>query len=307
MKRKFILFLSCLFSFLAFAQVEDENKTVSIDWKEDSTEITTINDIIKVQQQLTSRSDTEKHFSSVWGRRGYFNFSYNNTKLSPKGTIETGVPDINGGVVPDFKSDWGASIQYGRSYRLHKKPIANVALFNIDYTGIDFNVNHFKAEGDGPYFYDSSKKFTKDNNSYYYTPWNMEKYEANYGMSLGPSLTVAPFNLTNSKALHFIKFNVFFHIGYHVSVLYMPNDKKADANTDENDEDHKAMESNLKLDWGHGLITSFGFNVSWKAIGIGYEMRNGNIKYKAANTGDFGKNEYEFKSATNRVYLQIRM
>lgn len=301
MKRKFVLFLSCFFSFVAFAQVE-EDKTVSIDWKEDSTEITTINDIIMVQQQLTSRSDTEKHFSSVWGRRGYFNFSYNNTKLSPKSSILTEF----GTNVPDFKSDWGVSIQYGKSYRLHKKPIANVALFNIDYTGIDFNVNHFKAEGDGK-LYDSSKKFTKDKDTYYYTPWNMEKYEANYGMSLGPSLTLAPFNLTNSKALHYLKFNVFFHVGYHVSVLYMKNNKDADANTDTTSEDFKNMESNLKLDWGHGLITSLGFNVSWKAIGIGYEMRNGNIKYKAANTGDFGKDEYEFKSATNRVYLQIRM
>ena len=303
MKRKFILFLSCIFSIVAFAQVEDENKTVSVDWKEDSTEITTINDIIKVQQQLTSRSDTEKHFASVWGRRGYFNFSYNNTTLKPKSDIPTGVPELNNGLVPNFKSDWGVSIQYGRSYRLHKKPIGNVATFNIDYTGIDLNVNHFKAEGDGKNLYDSSNK----NGEYFFIPWNMEKYEADYGMSLGPSLTLAPFNLLNSKGLHFIKFNVFFHVGYHVSVLYMPNDKKADINTDTNSEEFKSMESNLKLDWGHGMMTSFGFNVSWKAIGVGYEHRNGSLKYKPMNTGDFGKDSYDFKSITNRIYLQIRM
>lgn len=302
MKRKFILFLSCLFSLAVFSQVEKDDKTVNIDWNEDSTEITTINDIIKVQQQLTSRSDEEQHFSNVWGRRGFFNFSYNTTTLSPKNSITTEV-----GTVPDFKSDWGASIQYGRSYRLHKKPIANVALFNIDYTGIDLNINHFKAEGNGKGLYDSSKTFADGGENYYYTPWNMEKYEANYGMSIGPSLTLAPFNLTSTKALHFLKFNVFFHVGYHISFLYMPNDKEADINTDKSSKEYETMESNLKLDWGHGMITSFGFNVSWKAIGVGYEHRNGNMKYKSVNTGDFSKKEFDFKSATNRIYLQIRM
>lgn len=302
MKRKITLLLSCVFSIVAFAQIEQDNKTVNIDWKEDSTEITTINDIIKVQQQLTSRSDEEQHFTSVWGRRGFFNFSYNTTTLSPKNTITTEV-----GTVPNFKSDWGISIQYGRSYRLHKKPITNVALFNIDYTGIDLNVNHFKAEGNGKGLYDSSQTFTEGGNNYYYTPWNMEKFEANYGMSLGPSLTLAPFNLTSNKALHFLKINVFFHVGYHVSFLYMPNDKEADINTDKNSEGYETMGSNLKLDWGHGVITSFGFNVSWKVIGVGYEHRNGNMKYKSINTGDFSKKEFDFKSATNRIYLQIRM
>lgn len=306
MKRKITLLLSCVFSIVAFAQIEQDNKTVSIDWKEDSTEITTINDIIKVQQQLTSRSDEERHFSSVWGRRGYFNFSYNSTKLSPKGNIQTADPSISGGV-PEFKSDWGVSIQYGRSYRLHKKPIGNIALFNIDYTGIDLNVNHFKAEGNGKELYNSNNTFNDNGDSYYYTPWNMEKYEANYGMTLGPSLTLAPFNLTNSKGLHYLKFNIFFHVGYHVSFIYMPNDKEADVNTDTTSEGYEKMRNNLKLDWGHGMITSFGFNVSWKAIGIGYELRNGNMKYKSINTGDFSKKENEFKSTTSRIYLQIRM
>ena len=144
MKRKFIFIMTCLFSTAVFAQVENEDDKVSIDWSEDTTEITTIKDIIKVQQQVTSRNATEQHFADVWGRRGYFNFSYNNTKLTPK---DNNYPNGQGGFVSEMKSDWGASIQYGRCYRLHKKPIANVATFNIDYTGIDLNVNHFKAEG----------------------------------------------------------------------------------------------------------------------------------------------------------------
>lgn len=306
MKRKLIFILTCLLSTAVFAQVENDDNKVVIDWSEDSTDITTIQDIIKVQQQVTNRNVTEQHFADVWGRRGYFNFSYNTTKLSPKGNYPNG---LDNGFVGELKSNWGASIQYGRSYRLHKKPISNVALFNIDYTGIDLNVNHFEAIGNGTYKYNSSIKQTikedgKDN-EYYNLPWNMEKYEVNYGMTLGPSLTLAPFNLLSGNGLHYIKFNVFYHIGYNISMIYSPNDKKLDEN--QSGEDFQAMESNLKMAWGHGMMQSFGFNISWKAIGIGFEHRSSTIKYKAMNTKDFGKNEYEFSSATNRISLQIRM
>lgn len=306
MKRKLIFILTCLLSTGVFAQVENDDNKVVIDWSEDSTDITTIQDIIKVQQQVTNRNVTEQHFADVWGRRGYFNFSYNTTKLSPKGNYPNG---LDNSPVGELKSNWGASIQYGRSYRLHKKPIGNVALFNIDYTGIDLNVNHFEAIGNGTYKYNSSIKQTikedgKDN-EYYNLPWNMEKYEVNYGMTLGPSLTLAPFNLLSGNGLHYIKFNIFYHIGYNISMIYSPNDKKLDEN--QSGEDFQAMESNLKMAWGHGMMQSFGFNISWKAIGIGFEHRSSTIKYKAVNTKDFGKNEYEFSSATNRISLQIRM
>jgi hypothetical protein len=306
MKRKLILILTCLLSTAVFAQVENDDNKVVIDWSEDSTDITTIQDIIKVQQQVTNRNVTEQHFADVWGRRGYFNFSYNTTKLSPKGDYPNG---LDNGLVGELKSNWGASIQYGRSYRLHKKPISNVALFNIDYTGIDLNVNHFEAIGNGTYKYNSSIKHTEKedgkDSKYYNLPWNMEKYEVNYGMTLGPSLTLAPFNLLSGNGLHYIKFNVFYHIGYNISMIYSPNDKKLDEN--QSGEDFQAMESNLKMAWGHGMMQSFGFNISWKAIGIGFEHRSSTIKYKAVNTKDFGKNEYEFSSATNRISLQIRM
>lgn len=306
MKRRIIFILTCLLSTAVFAQVENDDNKVVIDWTEDSTDITTIQDIIKVQQQVTNRNVTEQHFADVWGRRGYFNFSYNTTKLSPKGDYPNG---LDNRLVGELKSNWGASIQYGRSYRLHKKPIGNVALFNIDYTGIDLNVNHFEAIGNGTYKYNSSIKHTEKedgkDSEYYDLPWNMEKYEVNYGMTLGPSLTLAPFNLLSGNGLHYIKFNVFYHIGYNISMIYSPNDKKLDEN--QSGEDFQAMESNLKMAWGHGMMQSFGFNISWKAIGIGFEHRSSTIKYKAMNTKDFGKNEYEFSSATNRISLQIRM
>ena len=147
---------------------------------------------------------------------------------------------------------------------------------------------------------------------YYYTPWNLEKYELNYGMALGPSLTMAPFTMLNAKGLHYVKLNVYYHIGYHASMLMMLKNDLADKNREDADADnYKSTDhekaNTLKLDWGHGLISSFGFNVTWKFIGIGYEHRSGSVRYQSVATSDYGSERYKFKTSTSRVYLQFRM
>lgn len=308
MKKKIAVFVVCTFVSGSFAQNVFENEQQkNIDWTEDSTEITTVDDIIKIQQEVSLRNSDVNHFKKVWERRGYFNISFLNTKLEPQTEMETG---LDNGIVPDFKSDWGVSLQLGRSYRLHKKPIANILQFAIDYDFIDLCVNHFKAE-DGEFLYNSSNRYVTtdedgDVSTYYYVPWNLEKYEANYAMALGPSVTVAPFTYLSCRPLHFLRLHLYYHIGYHVSFLLMKDKKSADKNQSK-DEFYNTMSDNTKAEWGHGLTHSIGFGLSWKFIGIGYEHRSAKLKYKSINTKEFGKDEHEFKASTNRIYLQIRM
>ncbi len=306
MKKKLTLSLACLLAISVYGQdINNQDLLNNVNWKEDSTEITTIDDIVKMQQDVTNKKFKASHYREVWSRKGYFNIGYNTTTLTPDEDIATGVGE---GLVPDFKSSWGISIQAGRSYALHKTPIANILQFNMDFSYIDLNVNHFKQEGDGKNLYDS-KLLDRDGN--FYTPWNLEKYDFNIGMAVGPSVSVAPFTATSVAALHHVKFNAFFHVGYHASLLWMMNDSNADANQETEDyilkEMHKMMGDNLKLDLGHGLITSFGFSVNWKFIGVGYEHRSGALKYKSLSTKDFGSDTYKFKSSTNRIFIQFRM
>ena len=97
----------------------------------------------------------------------------------------------------------------------------------------------------------------------------------------------------------------------------MLNDEEADSNPYRNMGDDPAeiiaverfekMKDNLKLDLGHGLITSFGFSVTWKFIGLGYEHRSGSLEYKSLSKNDFSNEKYKFKSSTNRVFIQFRM
>lgn len=314
MKKKLIFSITCLIAICAYGQdVNEPNLPMTFNWQEDTTEVTTINDIIRMQQDVTNKKFAESHYRDVWSRKGYFNISYNSTTLTPDQSIPTGV---GGNVVPEFKSDWGVSLNIGRSYALHKSPIANMLQFNFDFSYIDLNVNHFKHEGDGKNLYDS-REVLPGTTDKFFTPWNLEKYDFNYGMSVGPSISIAPFTSTNVSGLHHIKLNAFFHVGYHVSLLYMLNDEEADSNPYRNMGDDPAeiiaverfekMKDNLKLDLGHGLITSFGFSVTWKFIGLGYEHRSGSLEYKSLSKNDFGNEKYKFKSSTNRVFIQFRM
>ena len=307
MKKKLTLSLACLLAVSVYGQeINNQDMLNNVNWKEDSTEITTIDDIVKMQQDVTNKKFKASHYREVWSRKGYFNIGYNTTTLTPDENIYTGVGTS---LVPEFKSSWGVSIQSGRSYALHNTPIANILQFNIDFSYIDLNVNHFKQEGDGKNLYDSSQLLDSDGK--FYTPWNLEKYDFNIGMAVGPSVSVAPFTATSVAALHHVKFNAFFHVGYHASLLWMMNDSDADVNQETEDDilkgRHNVMDNNLKLDLGHGLITSFGFSVNWKFIGVGYEHRSGALKYKSLSTKDFGNDTYKFKSSTNRIFIQFRM
>lgn len=289
----------------AYAQEDtgsEEKK--NIDWQEMETGVVTLEDIIRDKQAVNQNRSLSTHFEKVWGRRSYLNISYENSVLKPDQVIPTGVGN---GKMADCKDEWGVTLTIGRNYRLHKRPIANVAQFNIDYTFFDLGVNQYKALDKGEGVYNSAAK--QEGSDKYYTPWNLKKIEGSFGMSLGPSLTLAPFNYTKVSGLHYVKMNVYAHWGYHISALVMLNShpEKADVNTANVDRtSFNNMKESSFTDWGHGLTSCVGFSISWKAIGLGYEHCNTSLKYKSTDTDKMGDDEYKFKTSQNRMYLQFR-
>lgn len=298
--KKVLLFGALLVFFMSGrAQVVTEDDLI-LDEAEDPTQVYTIDDIIQMQEMVNSRTATDAHIANIWSRKSYFNLGYVSSKLSSKGDIPLN-PTTKQSL--EFKSDWGAMVQLGHSYTLHKGAIANMVQINLDYTFIDLIANHYKEDTK---IYDAFKKSPNDNNSEDssstsysqngYLPWGADKYSLTYGMSLGPSVTVAPLTMLDSKALHFIKLNAYCHYGYNVGIILM---------------DHKDGENKkgLSIDypvWGYGSSLSFGLNLSWKSIGIGWETRTANLKYKALSPGEYGDDSYKFKNSTNRVYLSIK-
>lgn len=310
MKQKLLAIVAMAFPLATFAMQKTHESSISLDeQKQDTVEITTIADIIKEQQENSTRNSTIRHYNDVWGRRSHFDISFNKSNLFPKEDIAL---NSNPDILEKCRSNWGVSLEYGRNYRLHKKPIANILQFYIDYTGIDLSFSHYDIGGDGTNVYDSREHYTVQDgnttNDYLYIPWNLEKYEGSYGMSIGPSMTIAPFtHVNNSNGLHYLKFNMYYRIGYQASILYLVNNEDADANPNKSSSDFKDMSDNLKMNWGHGLLTSFGFSLTWKAIGIGYEYRVAQNKYKSFAPSDFGDRSYKFRTSTNRIFLTFRL
>lgn len=299
MKRFFVTLAAQVMVLLSFAQGTADIETLALDIKEDTTKVTTIADIIDVQEVINSRTSNVNHYEKVWSYSSYFNIGFNSAKMTPKNDISLGC-DYNNGIAPEFKSDWGISLHLGHNYALHKRPIADILRFNIDYSYIDLNLNHYKREK-GNQLYDSNATY----GNYQYMPWCMQKYEINYGMALGPSITLAPFMNLNVSNLHFLKLNIYYHIGYAVSILAMDNDTKYDINPPQTN-NNKSADSSIVASWGHGLTNSFGFNLSWRFIGVGYEVKTGPLNYQALQKDDYGKNHYKFNTTTGRVFLEIR-
>lgn len=278
--RKLLFFGLALGFFLTGnAQVITENAVV-IDAAEDTTQVSTINDIILIQEKVSSRNITDAHYTNVWSRKSYFNPGFVSSKLSSKQSVYLNNDDAKD---LSFKSDWGVQIELGHSYALHKKAIANMVQINLDYTFIDLMVNHFKEDKsilaefksgekwiDQPGTPASGSSYVKGKETYKYLPWGADKYTATYGMALGPSITIAPFTPLNIRGLHFIKVNAYYHVGYNVGMLLMDHRADNDNGTSNNNNDHKGGLSFDYLSWGHGLSTSFGISLSWKSIGIGW-------------------------------------
>lgn len=313
--KKLLMFGFALGTFLFGNAQEITESAVIIDAAEDTTQVNTINDIVVTQEKVSTRNITDAHYSKVWSGKSYFNLGYTSSKLSSKEPVylaNSKPSDFS------FKSKWGAMLQLGHSYTLHRGAIANMVQINLDYTFIDLTVNHYKKDDNIYNSYDSSQKWDKQpgtpatdtensykNNGYEYLPWGADKYDATYGMSLGPSITIAPFTPLRIKGLDFIKLNVYYHIGYNVGLLLMDENSESHSSALGNNDNNSGLSFDY-LSWGHGLSTSFGLSLSWKSIGIGWETRSANLKYKPISTGEYGDFETKLKNSSSRIYLTIK-
>lgn len=76
---------------------------------------------------------------------------------------------------PKLKSNYGVGFTVGKTFYLHKQPIANCLRFGIDATWFDINYTNYKIER--------------------ITYWGTDKYDYHQGevsMHVGPSLTITP-------------------------------------------------------------------------------------------------------------------
>ena len=174
---------------------------------------------------------------------------------------------------------------------------------NIDIEGT-LAGNYFEKVNGG--FYNSDLKNAKNS---FLMPWNADIYHGSFQMAVGPSVTVAPFSPLSEKGLHFIKLNIYWHVGYQGSVLYFNESKSKNQQTLKSTDDINSFEHATKLMLGHGLTSTIGLNLSYKAIGLGYEywrtMRP--VEYESMDSKILDGEKNRFKEHVNRIYIQFRL
>lgn len=98
----------------------------------------------------------------------------------------------------NIKSDWGASLSWGKTFYLHKKPIGGMLKFGLDWTWLDINGAGYSGLQNDDYD-------------------EMATYQAEIGMQLGPSVTVNP--------VHHLKIGAYFRVTPSYSAIYVPDNE----------------------------------------------------------------------------------
>lgn len=144
----------------------------------------TVVNSLNTRIQSAEQADLDR---AIWKNRSkYFNIGYVKQKLTDK---------TYGG---DLKSDFGASLSWGKTYYLHKKPLFGMMKFGLDWSWLDINYAKFSLED---FDEDTSETFQSD------------IHQAEFGMQFGPSVTINP--------VHHLKVGAYFRVTPSYSLLYM--------------------------------------------------------------------------------------
>ena len=278
MKKIFLSLFAAACAMTAFAM---EGTTAS----GDTTGVMTLEQIIAQESKSKYVNDYTESLRSVWGKNTFLNLIYN---TSHKMSSEE-FPATAGMFYHEYEPKWGVGLKWGHTFNFHKKPIGSVLFIGLDYVWMDLKFNMFEALDPTaiPVQYDPGVDV-------YNMPWHNEKMMLGYGMTLGPSLTFYPFTPLHKSGANKVRLQLYYHFGYGIEGALIK----------------KAIEDGGKIKdgyaYGHGMYTSFGFNLSWDFVGIGYEIRNDNkLKFKATDKNyDTGK--MTVKEKTGRLYLQLR-
>lgn len=125
----------------------------------------------------------------IWrNRAGYLNVGF---------VTQSVIEDYTFSEINDvlMTSDWGVSLTSGKTYYLHKKPIADMVKIGLDWSWLDINCARYL----------SNLGYVPGHREY-------EVYQAEVGMQFGPSVTVNP--------VHHLKVSAYFRVTPSYSAIY---------------------------------------------------------------------------------------
>ena len=222
-------------------------------------------------------------------RSKFFNINYVYEKIKPTDS-SFGLGDISdevGGIANDkvegLKNNGGISLTRGRSYMLHKKPIARLisigldaSFFDVTYSNYTFDAAKFGGSlvaGDESGDLSETPEIPEDVSEEGGENFDFHKME--YSFQIGPSITITPGRDLTIAA--YARFAPTFAAYY--------------------------AESSFGGNYASMFVT--GASIAYRKVGFGIEARMGSCKYKCFS-GDLDLSGTKIKSSGFRAYLQFR-
>ena len=121
----------------------------------------------KWERRIERAQEQDKsELNRIWRKRSdYLNLAF------VVQNVETNIDELS-----EINSEWGASISWGKTFYLHRKPIGRVLKFGLDWTWLDLN----------------GACFEQDMYSIFDGDYHETLYQLDAGMQFGPSITVNP-------------------------------------------------------------------------------------------------------------------
>lgn len=266
--KKLVLSLIAVASIsLSAAAQENVSANDSLRQRLDSLE----NSLNSLQAKEEKRTEDEK-LEKIWKRKKYTVIGFVNQTLENKDNDDTEDGKVK------YKSKFGVTLQKGKTFSLHKRPIAKMVKIGLDWTFIDLNFAKYEDghgisinppledDYDGGYGYDDDKDMLD---------LDLGVMQLEYGMGFGPSVQVTPFYYLG-KGFEHIKAYTYFHVTPSYSLILETTDDDTNLN--------------------HGYCTffNFGIGLSYKVISLGFEHRWGTSKYNMADIEDAVTGEADF-------------
>lgn len=183
MKKLLLTFIAVAGIFVAVAAQETTSASANDSLKQrlDSLE----NSLNSLHAKEEKRTEDEK-LEKIWRRKKYTVIGFVNQTLENKDSESK------------YKSKFGVTLQKGKTFSLHKKPIAKMVKIGLDWTFVDLNFAKYKDGNGISINLPSEDDFygNDDDDDYGYgdaVDLDLGVMQLEYGMGFGPSVQVTPF------------------------------------------------------------------------------------------------------------------
>lgn len=220
----------------------------------------------KIENTKDFNDDNDRR---IWKKRSkYFTFGYVSQNLTSS--------EFKG---LKYTSDYGFNLNWGKTWYLNKKPIANMIKFGIDFTWMDLNyVKYNDMAKDLDEAWNDAWDYANDygygndygDNSYYYgeedEDFSLGCHQLEYGMQVGVSATINP--VQDLKIATYVRFQPSY------SLLLLDDE----------------------VYYGFAPLWNFGVSASWKALTFGVEGRWGTAKYNGISIDEEGDYDFDYEN-----------